>query len=439
MRTNTSAHSVQGYFSHENISVSVRSYLEESLVQLHNASGKANNQLNNTTEPFGYIGFPLDQIDYPVEALKKLPTWEIAVKTTFYVIIILMSLISNTLVIIVILKTSKLRTTTNFFFVNLAVSDLIVTCSSTWVHLVDNVTEGWVFGAFMCKVNTFIIVLSLTSSVLTLTLISCDRFFGIVFAMKAHLTERRARSFIIMVWLCSVIVSCPMLIYTRKYERQWKNHLEIWCGEDWPIEKTVDEITHEESYSRPGRTFYYTFICVVMYFYPITAMSIAYSIIIWKLWSNERPGEQIEHEVDAQNKLKKKVVVMLVVILMVFMICWLPFIVSVLYFEYGPYRQNEMPDWYPDFRYFAWFMAYSNSAFNPLIYAGFNENFRRGFKEMFKLSTNRSRPKRSQYSLAWCQSSYRTNASATQSTHSMPTTATSASTSSSRHDGISRF
>jgi len=36
------------------------------------------------------------------------------------------------------------------------------------------------------------IVLSLVSSILTLTLIACDRFFGIVFAMKARVTERRS-------------------------------------------------------------------------------------------------------------------------------------------------------------------------------------------------------------------------------------------------------
>ena len=34
------------------------------------------------------------------------------------------------------------------------------------------------------------VVMSLVSSILTLTLIACDRFFGIMFAMRAHLTGR---------------------------------------------------------------------------------------------------------------------------------------------------------------------------------------------------------------------------------------------------------
>ena len=30
-----------------------------------------------------------------------------------------------------------------------------MTVSCTWVRLVDDVTEGWVLGAFFCKINTF--------------------------------------------------------------------------------------------------------------------------------------------------------------------------------------------------------------------------------------------------------------------------------------------
>lgn len=34
-------------------------------------------------------------------------------------------------------------------------------------------------------------------------------------------------------------------------------------------------------------------------------------------------------------------------------------------------------------RYVVLYVAYLNSAVNPVLYAGFNENFRRGFKEVF--------------------------------------------------------
>ena len=62
-----------------------------------------------------------------------------------------------------------------------------------------------------------------------------------------------------------------------------------------------------ESTSYPSRTFYYTFISVVLYFFPILVMSVAYSLIVWRLWSSQMPGERVESEVRAQNKIKKRV------------------------------------------------------------------------------------------------------------------------------------
>jgi len=71
-------------------------------------------------------------------------------------------------------------------------------------------------------------VLSLVSSIMTLMLIACERFVGIVFAMKAHLTERRPLTFIAVVWIVSFVVASPLLVYRRQMSRQWLNHTEIW-------------------------------------------------------------------------------------------------------------------------------------------------------------------------------------------------------------------
>jgi len=61
----------------------------------------------------------------------------------------------NAAVLVVVARNKRMHTPTNYFIVNLAVSDIMVTSSCTWVHLVDNLTEGWVLGAFFCKLNSF--------------------------------------------------------------------------------------------------------------------------------------------------------------------------------------------------------------------------------------------------------------------------------------------
>jgi len=95
------------------------------------------------------------QIPYPA-ALKVTPPWEAGIKIGFYVGLIVVSVIGNGLVLVTVGRNRSMRTTTNYYLVNLAVCDLIVTVFCTWVHLVDDLTDGWVLGAVFCKLSSFI-------------------------------------------------------------------------------------------------------------------------------------------------------------------------------------------------------------------------------------------------------------------------------------------
>ena len=83
------------------------------------------------------------------------PVWEVAIKIGFYVLIMGLALLGNVLVVYIVWKNKHMHTTTNYYIVNLAVSDLMVTLTCTWVHLVDDLTEGWILGAFFCKFDSF--------------------------------------------------------------------------------------------------------------------------------------------------------------------------------------------------------------------------------------------------------------------------------------------
>lgn len=106
-------------------------------------------------ETFNFSDFDTRHHDYPLSMLTPVPVGEAAVKITIYTLLILIALIGNTLIILVVLKNKRMQTTTNYFLVNLAVSDLVVSLSCSWVHLVDDLTEGWVLGAFFCSFNSF--------------------------------------------------------------------------------------------------------------------------------------------------------------------------------------------------------------------------------------------------------------------------------------------
>ncbi|XP_059168704.1 neuropeptide FF receptor 1-like, partial [Physella acuta] len=125
-------------------------------------------------------------IEYDAPEFPEMAVTEVALKITFYVLAMLVDLVGNFIVILIILLNRKMRTTTNVFILNLAVSDLLVGMFCMWVHLGNQISNNWPFGYFMCIFSTFAQVTAVTTSVLTLTVISVERFVAIVFPFRAH-------------------------------------------------------------------------------------------------------------------------------------------------------------------------------------------------------------------------------------------------------------
>lgn len=97
----------------------------------------------------------LDDYAYP-GTLKNYSAWEMATKIIIGVLVDLFAIVGNGLIIYVVICFKKLRTTTNYYIVNLAVANLLAACFPIWIHIVDDVTDGWVLGAFLCKFSPFI-------------------------------------------------------------------------------------------------------------------------------------------------------------------------------------------------------------------------------------------------------------------------------------------
>ena len=68
-----------------------------------------------------------------------------------------------------------------------------------------------------------------------------------------------------------------------------------------------DSATKQWTVIHPLRTAYYSFISAVLFFLPIVTMTVAYVLIIWKLWSSKRPGEALGPELKMYDNIKKRV------------------------------------------------------------------------------------------------------------------------------------
>ncbi|XP_050409422.1 trissin receptor-like [Patella vulgata] len=320
----------------------------------------------------------LSMIEFPGKQ-KEIETWELCLKIGVVILLELMALIGNVLVIMIVLQSKKMRTTTNLYIVNLAIADLFMASFPMWIVVVDDVTNTWVLGEFLCKFNAFLQVTAMCASTFTLLVIAGDRFFAIIYPLNARVTQRKVSVMVIGIWLSAIAVgSAPLFTYTYK-ERTWKNYVEKFCTDVWPTytikEKCDNGLTSKRAF--------WTMVSVVLNWVPMIVMTILYTIIILNLRFNRVVPSSGELSLSAiQRRSKSKVVKMLFSVLIVFMICTVPFQITKLYELYREEQSERLPMWYTPFYFTSIILMYTNTAVNPILYGGFNENFRNGFKDL---------------------------------------------------------
>jgi hypothetical protein len=118
------------------------------------------------------------------------------------------------------------------------------------------------------------------------------------------------------------------------------------------------------------------------YLLPHVVMVILYSMIAYKLWTRQVPGEQ--RDAQRQNvaqQTAKKVTRMILCVLLVFELCWLPLFVMRFMNPFSLSKHfHFIRNHYAVIVAVVTITAMSNGIFNAVLYATFNENFRRAFK-----------------------------------------------------------
>lgn len=129
-------------------------------------------------------------------------------------LIVLLTICGNVLVLLAVFVNSHLRSTTNYFIVNLATADLLLGITVLPFSACLEVLGYWPFGSIFCDIWAAIDVLWCTASIMTLCVISIDRYIGVTRPLQHStiLSEKRAFYIIILVWILSLVISVAPLI-----------------------------------------------------------------------------------------------------------------------------------------------------------------------------------------------------------------------------------
>ena len=260
---------------------------------------------------------------------------------SFLLLIMTMTLFGNALVILAFKRNTKIRTVTNYFVVSLAVADILIALVSMpiWAAYLMSGVE---LKQGLLKVWTFMDILCGVASIINLTAISIERYFCITYPLSYHttMTSVKAITTIIIIWIFSIIMSSLKIIL-------WK----------LPPPK------------------YELMVVISCFFVPLIIMCTTYRFIFKTARFQAR---QIALMINGNVKnfllaSEMRAAKTLAVVMGAFVISWGPFFI--INIVWGFCTQCVTPDSVV----VAKWMHYSNSVFNPIVYACMNKEFRKAF------------------------------------------------------------
>ncbi|XP_064146202.1 neuropeptide S receptor isoform X2 [Loxodonta africana] len=185
------------------------------------------------------------------------------------------------------------------------------------------------------------------------------------FVTQLAITEKQAKVLIVIAWSLSFLFSIPTLIIFGK--RKLSNG-EVQCWALWP----------DDSYWTP----YMTIVAFLVYFIPLTIISVIYGIVIRTIWIKSKAHDMVisncsngklctSYNRRLISKAKIKAIKYSVVIILAFICCWSPYFLFDILDNF-----SILPD--TKERFYASVIIQNlpalNSAINPLIYCAFSSS-----------------------------------------------------------------
>ncbi|KAG9279960.1 neuropeptide FF receptor 2-like [Astyanax mexicanus] len=245
---------------------------------------------------------------------------------------------------------------TRSLLINLAVCDLMVVCICMPITLGHTIYTAWVYGDLLCRAVPFIQAVSVSASVLSLTVISVNRYYSVHSPLNArsYFTQKKIFITIGVVWILSSGICAPLLFMVKLDEINVIDITVPICRELWPHARL--------------KQVYNVLLFIMLYCIPV-AFNLTISFLTGrKLWRASQsfdsfdPHSQVVYA--SCLKMRKKIAKVVVTLVLLFAISWLPLYVADILID----REIHPPHWILQTRPFAQWLGLTNSSLNPICY-----------------------------------------------------------------------
>ena len=313
-----------------------------------------------------------------------------------YAVIVVFALVGNVAVCIISRRNRRLQTSTYCLIMNLAVSDIGSVLCLPFL-LPELYVGNWLMGEAMCKLLKPSVVMFNFVTTNTLVAIACDRFRAVVFPFVTRPSTSETRLIVALLWLIAFLFSLPSY-----------GAMTVISFPDTPyIYYCLDIFSIDEEKDILYRRVYTITMYSVQALLPVLVISALYLKITATLKNirliplslrpirssslNTTPNASPHSSLVNLNKLnmnsagflkrqimEKKFLRMLMIVLLVFVLCYLPFQTLYLVYEFNP-ELFHIPFMQPLSEYL-YLIVWLPNALNPVCYGCMNEHYKRAFK-----------------------------------------------------------
>ncbi len=237
-----------------------------------------------------------------------------AIIISCYTLIVIVSLCGNLLVCKIAFGKKKMRTTTNMLIASLACSDIIMTAFNIPFNIARLLLPHWPFGSVLCFFVPFVQTSCVYVSTFTMTVISLHRWRTITKRSSFRaFSPIKLCAIVFFIWCFAFIFALPTAIFNRLKEVNLYGKQMIRCRVKFP------EVEFDFS------LFISVEIFLTQYLIPLLITCIVYikiGCIVFRqgkiagMSNDERKRRQIE--------VKRRRIIMLTLVVIVFALCWLP-------------------------------------------------------------------------------------------------------------------
>ena len=315
-----------------------------------------------------------------------------------YAVIIVFALVGNVAVCIISSRTRRLQTSTYCLVMNLAISDIGSVLCLPFL-LPELFIGNWLMGEAMCKLLKPSVVVFNFVTTNTLVAIACDRFRAVVFPFVTRPSKSETRLIISLLWLIAFLFSLPM--YGAETVIVFPNSPDIY----YCLDVFSDNMDKDTDYRR----IYTITMYAVQALLPVLVISALYLKITATLKNihlvpialrrsrscslNSTPNISPHSSILNLNKLnmnpagaqrrqmlEKKFLRMLLTVLIVYVLCYLPFQTLYLVYEFNPDLDNLK--FMQPLSEYLYMIVWLPNAINPVCYGFLNEQYKRAFKAL---------------------------------------------------------